>query len=86
MIRPQGYATITDPENPTIEIDTFTCAHCNRIKHVKPKERPEDLGGLCKVCMGLICGSCVETGKCDPFEEKLKRMEDRDRTLREYGI
>lgn len=67
------------------EIDTFTCAHCNTIQKVKPKERPEDIGGLCKLCFGLVCPMCVGGG-CDPFEKKLEREEDRARTLRGYGI
>lgn len=74
MRRPQGYATLTDPDVGVTERDTMTCAHCNCIKHVKPQERPEDIGGLCKVCMGLICANCV--GKqCIPFMEKVDRLE-----------
>ena len=86
MRNPGGVLIATDPFGPTIEIDTFTCGHCNRIKYVKPKEKPEDIGGLCKVCMKLICGDCVDTGKCDPLEEKLKREESRNEVLRSYGI
>lgn len=86
MRRPQGYATITDPDLALVELDTFTCAHCNKITHVKPHERAEDLGGLCKLCMGLICSSCVATGICDPFENKLRREEEHYHTLKSYGL
>ncbi len=86
MRKPQGYATIVDPDAPTVEMDTFTCAHCNCVKHVKPRERPEDTGGLCKQCMKLICAQCVERGHCDPFEEKLRREEARYHALRSYGF
>lgn len=82
MLRPQGYATITSP-NGLAECDTFTCAHCNAIKHVKPKERPEDIGGFCAVCGKLICANCVGKG-CDPLEEKLKRMEASYHARRSY--
>lgn len=86
-LRPQGYAVITDPDVGTVaECSTMTCAHCNRVQHIKPKQRPEDLGGLCKQCMGLVCCACVATGACDPFEEKLKRMEARDAARRSYGV
>lgn len=85
MRREGGYATITDPEKPLVEISTFTCVHCCRITHVKSKQRPEDLGGLCKICMGLICSECVGKG-CDPLEEKLRREEAKYQSLRSYGL
>lgn len=86
MIRREGgYATITDPEGPTIELSTITCSHCCRIVHIKAKQNPEDIGGLCKICMGLICSECVGKG-CDPLEEKLRREEERYHTLRSYGL
>jgi hypothetical protein len=73
-----GYATLVDPAffggHPK-EADTFTCAHCNRIVHVKPLKPLDDLGGWCSFCAGLICRSCVGERRCDPFEEKLKRWE-----------
>lgn len=100
-LRPQGYAVITTPE-PTQarldgfqcvqareganEFDTFGCGHCNRIIHVQARQRPEELGGLCKQCMRAICPGCVDRGHCDPFERKLERWEDRERTLRSYGV
>lgn len=34
MLRPQGYLTIT--EDRTLEADTISCGHCNRIVQVKP--------------------------------------------------
>jgi len=75
MRRPQGHACITEPDKATIELDTFSCGHCNRIRHVQPKQRGEDVGGLCKTCMRLICPACVTRGLCDPLEEKIERIE-----------
>jgi len=69
-----GYAVLSDPVLGVTERDTFTCAHCNRIVHVKPFVDPASRGGLCKVCGALICKSCVGKG-CDPHEEKLKEYE-----------
>ena len=63
------------------ETDTFTCFHCSHVTRVKPKMDAADLGGLCKVCMKMICSRCVGKG-CDPLEEKLKRAEDKDRFRR----
>lgn len=36
MLRPQGYSQIIDPALPTVERDTITCGHCQRIVFVKP--------------------------------------------------
>ncbi len=69
-----GYATLTDPVLGVKEADTFTCAHCNSIRRVKPFCDPADLGGLCKTCMGVICETCLGKG-CDPLMKKIERME-----------
>jgi hypothetical protein len=82
MRRPGGYACSAEPDGRRQECDTFTCAHCNRITHVGPGQRPEDIGGLCKVCMGLICPACVGQ-VCVPFLKKLDWMEARARFRRE---
>lgn len=87
MRRAQGYAVLTDPDanQPVQECDTFQCGHCQYITHVKPFMDPADMGGLCKVCMRLVCSKCV--GKeCDVFERKLERSEARDRFLRSAGL
>ena len=84
MRKPGGHLIITSGFE-CIELDTFTCGHCNGIHPVKPKEKPEDIGGLCYACWKLVCPRCVGRG-CDPLEEKLRRVEDRARTLRSYGI
>jgi len=81
MRRAQGYITLTSPDAPLVEWDTFTCAHCQRIVKVPPRADPADLGGLCKVCNGLICRGCV--GKpCKPWEKKMQEMEARERFRR----
>ena len=74
MLRPGGYARIDDPGRAPSECDTFTCAHCNRVTHVNARARPEDIGGLCKQCMGLICPACVGQA-CIPFLKRLEQME-----------
>ena len=84
MRNPHGYATLTS-ENGVAECDTTTCAHCNAITHVRPGEKPEDIGGLCKVCMGLICPKCVG-GACVPFLKRIEQEEARYEALRSYGL
>ena len=86
MLRAGGYAVMTDlGTGEQVERDSFTCRHCNRVTFVKPRQRPEDLGGFCRVCMGLVCSSCAG-GACDVLELKLERMEQRAHTLKSYGI
>lgn len=81
-----GEATLTDPVLGQKRSATYSCAHCNTIQHVPPRADPEKLGGWCMVCDKAICPECVKTGKCDPFEEKLKRCETRSDSLRSYGL
>ena len=100
-LRPQGYAEIVSPVADRVTFDknlhceeirigangfdTMTCNHCNRLIHVKARNRPEDIGGLCKQCMRPICPFCLDLG-CTPFEKKLERWEARGRALRSYGL
>jgi hypothetical protein len=77
-----GLGTWFGPEGVIKEIATFTCAHCNRPHRVEPFCDPADLGGLCKVCMGVICNRQACHDRCDPFEKKLERMEAAGRARR----
>lgn len=89
MRQPQGYTIVTGPGPGTGESDTFTCAHCGCVRIVKPMARAEDMGGICHMCgdkhrPSFICEKCVGKG-CQPFEEKLKQMEQRDYSRRFYS-
>jgi len=83
--RQRGFAQISGP-NGVEEYETFTCGHCGAIVKVPHRAAPEQLGGICKLCMSMTCAKCVETGKCDPFEKKLERMEDRTRFFKQVGV
>lgn len=85
MRRAGGYAVWTDENGRRVEADTFSCRHCQRITHVKPKQDPTELGGLCKVCMGLVCSECAGKG-CDEVQRKLDRAEASYHARRSYGI
>ena len=85
MRKPQGYGVMFGPDGVIEEHDTRTCAHCNTVHKIYPRMKPEDMGGLCKICMGLICSRCVDLG-CTPFEKKLEMVEAKDRALRSYGM
>lgn len=97
MRKPGGYgqlichderAVAFDANGRTVgkECDTFSCKHCNRVVFVNTRDRPEDVGGFCRCCTGLICGPCVDTGVCTPLEQRLQAMEQRADALRSYGM
>lgn len=69
-----GLGTLWMPYGETKEMATFSCAHCNSIRHVKPRCDPADLGGLCKSCMGVICERCLGQG-CTPLEKRIEQQE-----------
>ena len=77
MRRPQGYAILTDPDLPggKQEWDTYTCAHCQRVIRVLPRQDPATMGGFCRGCMQHICAPCTEPGTCEIFERKLDQYE-----------
>jgi hypothetical protein len=82
-----GYGVLTYTETGKVEEhDTFSCRHCQRATIVKPGHKPEDLGGLCGHCWGLLCPQCAASGRCDPLEEKIARWEHRGAALRSYGV
>ena len=85
MRRAGGYAVLSDASG-VREADTFTCAHCQHVVHVKPLADAADSGGLCKLCMGLICGACADNGSCTPWQRKFELMEAREHFLRSAGI
>lgn len=86
MHRANNYSVTFHPDQPVQEQDSFTCGHCSKVVFVGPGQKGEDVGGLCKCCMNLICGPCVDLMVCDVFERKLERAEARDRMLRQMGI
>jgi hypothetical protein len=100
MRNPGGYAVIVSPEPHRVnydkwrcedvsagmvEVDTFTCCHCNRVMHVKPRAPMDEFGSMCRNCMKMVCPTCAD-GACIPFEKKLEQVEHRDRMLRSYGV
>ena len=84
MLRAGGHLVGSDPEGIVDEADTFTCRHCQKIVVVRPKQRPEDIGGLCRICMGLVCPGCAGGG-CQPFERRIEAAEARGRLRRDLA-
>lgn len=84
MRQSQGYTIVTGPGPGTGEWDTYTCAHCNRPKRVQPMTAADRMPNVCHLCgdkhrPSFICERAECRDRCDPFEEKLKRWEARDR-------
>lgn len=86
----RGYATIVDPDAPTIELDSVCCGHCQRVIFLKPgagittylirqRQGPpkEEAGAFCRLCMRPVCLHCHAIGTCLPFEHRLEQMERR---------
>lgn len=98
MRKPGGYAVLVGPaidqerseafqgQGEVAECDTFSCGHCGFIVHVPLRAAPENLGGLCKTCMKLICPNCVNKGICTPLEKRIEMMEARGIARRSYGL
>ena len=90
-----GYALITSPDSHRVnfdgfrcedvqaqhEADTFTCWHCNRVVHVRPRAPLDEFGSMCRNCMKMVCPTCANGG-CTPFLKKLEESEKRDQTRR----
>ena len=76
-MRRQGYATIADPDGRLVEADSMTCGHCQRIVllHDRKGSARPSVAVRCTQCDRGICVPCAEVARCDPFEEKLLRME-----------
>lgn len=85
MRNPGGWGFITHPDGKVEEHETYTCKHCNRVNRVKPKQRAEDIGGLCKMCMKLICPECVNRGGCTPLEKGIALQLEREYRMRAYA-
>lgn len=94
MARRMGYATVSMP-GATHEADTLCCAHCQAVifLHAMPglaRGRAPRAPGYCPHCSATICNGCAVAGGCDPFEEKVRREEERGaeqrRMARELGL
>ncbi len=82
-----GYAIGTEDGKPTIETDTFTCVHCNRIVHVHIGSGRER--GFCFNCGGPHCGEkrgTKDCWECVPFEARLEMWEGGRRRWRKVDL
>lgn len=94
MLKPQGYATIIDPDarQQVQEFDTITCPHCGGVSMTRAgtTSKYEVLvfradgthymkeAGFCRGCFQPICPRC--DGK--PCSNRFKRMEEEERAAR----
>jgi hypothetical protein len=85
MNRAHGFIVESGPLG-SVEYESFTCFHCQAIVKVPHRAKGEDIGGLCKVCMRLICRECVGVGSCTPWQKQMEQSEARDRLLQAVGL
>ena len=83
MRNPGGLAQSFYPDGQTVECDTFTCNHCQKVTFVWPGISVYDMGGGCRICNKLICSKCVDKGTCTPWEQ---RLIDADRKMESNRI
>ena len=77
------YAFIIDPDKGTLEKDTFTCAHCNKVWHLEPFKPPEDQAAFCRRCYSLVCQEC--STECTPYEKRVEQWEKIGNMILERG-
>ena len=67
----------------TYEADTFTCAHCNRVVHVRARANPDEFGSMCRNCMKMVCPNPECNRDCTPFMKKIDEEEERQIRFRQ---
>lgn len=80
-----GYGVLSRDDGRVVEIDTFTCKHCQRIVRVPVKASPSDCGGWCALCCAPVCKACAGAD-CVPFEKQLEASERRGQLFRSLGL
>ena len=78
-----GHGERYDALGNVVVVETLTCKHCNKI-YPRPKSR--EPSGYCHMCFSPVCLECGKLDKCDVFEKKLERIEQRDRLRRSLGL
>lgn len=79
MPLPLGHVEVTDQYGQVAVHETLKCGHCQRVYR---KPGPGEPSGFCHMCFRPVCLPCGANDRCDPFEKKLERMEQRGRFLR----
>ena len=74
-----GHIETFDALGNKVVVETLTCAHCQKVFKKPMQDEPT---GFCHMCFKQVCLECGKSDKCDPFEKKLERMEQRSRLLK----
>jgi hypothetical protein len=77
-----GHVEMFDSCGQVTVVETLTCKHCGKIFR---KPGPQDPAGFCHMCFSPVCLTCGASERCDPFEKKLERIEQRSRLLAAAG-
>lgn len=78
-----GYAETFDSLGNVVVVEKLTCPHCQGIYDKTGAGEPM---GFCHSCFSPVCVECGKIDKCDPFEEKLRRMESRSQLFKSLGL
>lgn len=71
VLKPSGYAVITESDGSIVEADTLQCVHCGGHWQIQPGSGR--IRGFCFKCNGPVCGpKCKE---CIPHEQWLENIE-----------
>jgi hypothetical protein len=74
QIRPGGVGTYFNCDG-VVEVETSTCAHCQRMTDIPSRRKMQDVVDICRGCMKLICLECV--GKpCIPIMKRIEAQEE----------
>ena len=79
-----GYLTITQPEGPVVERDTYLCCHCSRMVVVTPGSGKQR--SWCFLCNRGTCGGSACAKGCLPFEARLEAMEGTRRFYKKMDL
>lgn len=87
----RALGVILSADETKVELETFTCGHCNSIVRMQPQVSLQKLDMAirqgketrdirrCGGCDSLICPTCHKKPTCTPFERVLDAMERRAR-------
>jgi hypothetical protein len=75
LLTPHGYSIECWPDGQVIELNLYTCCHCQRVWEAPTRSLGGEMaGGFCGRCCGYICRD-PRCGECVPWEQRLENVE-----------
>lgn len=82
MLKREGVGMLIMPDRPMVENKTFTCNHCDGVRHVfglDARGYREEMKFWCDQCDAPVCKHCANDQRCVPFERQMEIAEARHR-------